>query len=353
MDSTIKILIVDDSLLVRQTLADIFSEDPELEVVGQAHDPYEAAQQLKTMVPDVITLDVEMPKMNGITFLKKLMNQHPIPVIVISTLTQEGSSIAMKALEYGAVEAVGKPKVNTKDKLQLSAQSLRNKVKAAAKANLTVLIAQRKFISAFTTKQQDTRPSRYNHTNQVIAIGASTGGTEAIRTVLKSMPEDCPGIVIVQHMPEVFTRQFADRLNQECLIQVKEAESGDQIVKGKALIAPGDKHMLVKRTGANYYVDVKAGPLVNRHMPSVDVLFKSAARYVGGNGVGVILTGMGKDGAQGMLEMKNAGCFTIAQNEETCIVYGMPKEAVKIGAVDQIVPLNEIADAMLKLTKSE
>ncbi len=351
MGKVSKILIVDDSLLVRQSLQEIFSADPELEVVGTASDPYEAAQELKRLVPDVITLDIEMPKMNGITFLKKLMNQHPIPVVIISTLTQEGSKGAVKALEYGAVDVVGKPKVRTRDLLHEDAHELCRKVKAAARSNISAIMAQRKFMKAFNAPKPNAEKKKFNYTHTVIAIGASTGGTEALRTILKSMPVDCPGIVIVQHMPEVFTKQFADRLNMECAISVKEAENGDAVVKGQALIAPGDKHMLLKKHASDYFVEVKAGPLVNRHMPSVDVLFKSTARYAKGNAVGVILTGMGKDGAQGLLEMKNEGARTIAQDEASSVVFGMPKEAIKLKAVDEVHSLNRIAEAMLKQVK--
>ncbi len=346
-----KILIVDDSLLVRQSLNEIFSADPELEVVGMASDPYEAAQELKRLVPDVITLDIEMPKMNGITFLKKLMNQHPIPVVIISTLTQEGSKGAVKALEYGAVDVVGKPKVNTRDLLHQDAMELCRKIKAAARSNVNAIMAQRKFMSTFNVPKPEVQRQTYDYTHTVIAMGASTGGTEALRTILKQMPQDCPGIVIVQHMPEVFTKQFADRLNMECQISVKEATNGDAVVKGQALIAPGNMHMLLKKQATNYYVEVKAGPLVNRHMPSVDVLFKSTARYARGHAVGVILTGMGKDGAQGMFEMKNEGAYTIAQDESTSVVFGMPKEAIKLGTVDEVLPLHRIAEAMLKQVK--
>ena len=351
MGKVYKILIVDDSLLVRQALQDVFATDPELEVVGVASDPYVAAQELKKSVPDVITLDIEMPKMNGITFLKKLMQQHPIPVVIISTLTQKGSKGAVKALEYGAVDVVGKPKVNTKELLQQDSSDLCRIVKAAAKSNINAIIAQRKFVNAFSNTNVTPSKKVYTSTSQIIAIGASTGGTEAIRTLLKSMPEDCPGIVIVQHMPEVFTKQFADRLDTECTIKVKEAADGDSVVMGQALIAPGDKHMLLKRQGTKYYVDVKSGPLVNRHMPSVDVLFKSTARYARGNAIGIILTGMGKDGAAGLLEMKKEGAKTIAQNEETSVVYGMPKEAVKIGAVDEVLPLDQIGSSLLSHVK--
>ena len=354
----VKVLIVDDSALVRQTLMSILQSDPDIEILGVAADPYIAVERIKECVPDVITLDIEMPRMDGLTFLKKLMTQHPIPVVVISTLTEKGTESALLALDYGAVEVLAKPKVNTKALLEQSTIELCDKVKAAASAHV------RK--KTFTTKSTDdvapklsadavlgkaTRASMVQTTETVIAVGASTGGTEALRVFLEGFPSDCPGIVIVQHMPEMFTSQFAKRLNEICNITVKEAKSGDKVLRGQALIAPGGKHMLLKRSGAVYHVEIVEGPLVNRHRPSVDVLFRSVARFAGKNVVAAILTGMGDDGAKGMLEMKEAGAYTIAQDEASCVVYGMPKEAVKLGGVEKILPLTEISKHILTKAK--
>ncbi len=351
----IKVLIVDDSALVRQTLVAILESDPMIEVVAVASDPYVAVEKIKEVVPDVITLDVEMPRMDGLTFLKKLMSQHPIPVIVISTLTEKGTDSAMLALEYGAVEVIAKPKVNTKQGLEQAKIELCDKVKAAAQAQIkkknsysrdSDAVAPKLSADAVLAKRAYT--SLVQTTETVIAVGASTGGTEALKVFLEGFPSDCPGIVIVQHMPALFTQQFAKRLNEICKITVKEAENGDKVLRGHALIAPGGKHLVLKRSGAVYHVEVIDGPLVNRHRPSVDVLFRSVARYAGKNVVGVILTGMGDDGAKGMLEMKEAGAYTIAQDEKSCVVFGMPKEAIKLEAVDSILPLTEIAKFVLK-----
>ena len=349
----IKVLIVDDSAVVRQVLEDLFSSDDELEVVGTASDPYIAANKLKTIVPDVITLDVEMPRMDGLTFLKKIMSQHPIPVVIISTLTAKGTKTAIKALEYGAVEIVTKPKVNLKDFFDEQQIKLIDIVKAASMAKLKrKTFSERTAITAANSAdvviQKGTATSMVETTDKIIAVGSSTGGTEALRVFLEDMPMDCPPIVIVQHMPEMFTKQFANRLNDLCKISVKEAEEGDSVIRGRALICPGNQHMLLKRSGARYYVSLSDGPLVNRHRPSVDVLFRSAARYVGPNALGVIMTGMGSDGAKGMLEMKEAGAFTIAQDEATCVVFGMPKEAIKLGGAQAVLPLEKIAKGVLK-----
>ena len=354
LSNKIKVLIIDDSALVRQALTSIFSTDKEIEVIGVATDPYIAVQKLKNEQPDVITLDIEMPKMDGITFLQKLMSQHPIPVVVISTLTEKGTETALRALEYGAVEIVAKPKLDTERALKEITIQLCDIIKAAAKVNpkrikpQVKLIATKK-LTADEILAKKSSESMLKTTDKVIVVGASTGGTEAIKVFLQAMPLDCPGIVIVQHMPEVFTKQFAIRLDHECNISVKEAENGDRVLRGHALIAPGSHHMLLKRSGAQYFVEIKDGPLVSRHKPSVDVLFRSAARYAGKNAVGVILTGMGDDGAKGMLEMKEAGAKNIAQDEASCIVFGMPKEAIKLGAVDYILPLKEISNKILQL----
>ncbi len=350
----IRVLIVDDSAVVRQTLSTILQSDPEIEVMGTASDPYVAAKKIQLEVPDVITLDVEMPRMDGLTFLKKIMTQHPIPVLIISSLTEEGSQTALKALEYGAVDVIAKPRMDTKLFIEESKIRLIEAVKAASCARLiprspSFLKVEPK-LSADVVIPKQTMPSysMIKTTEVVIAVGASTGGTEALRVFLEAMPEDCPGIVVVQHMPETFTRSFANRLNDICKIGVKEAENGDSVLPGHALIAPGNKHTLLKRSGAKYYVEVKDGPLVNRHRPSVDVLFRSAARYAGANAIGIIMTGMGDDGAKGLLEMKEAGAKTAAQDEATCVVYGMPKEAVKLGAADKVLPLEKLSQFAIK-----
>ncbi|MBU1168775.1 MAG: chemotaxis response regulator protein-glutamate methylesterase [Proteobacteria bacterium] len=350
MNSKIKVLIVDDSALVRQTLSDILSSDPEIEVMDTASDPYVAARKMRDAVPDVITLDVEMPKMDGITFLRKLMSQHPIPVVICSSLAVAQSETALKALEYGAVEIIQKPSMGTKQFLEESRIRICDSVKAAASIHLKKLSRQRA-VEPKRTADAILAPATkamLKTTEKVVAVGASTGGTEALKVFLESLPPDAPGMVVVQHMPENFTRAFSNRLNGLCQVNVKEAEDNDTILRGQVLIAPGNYHVLIKRSGARYYVEVKTGPLVSRHRPSVDVLFRSAARYAGKNAVGVIMTGMGDDGAKGMLEMKQAGAYTIAQDEETCVVFGMPKEAIKHGGVDKILPLGKIAGDVIR-----
>ncbi|MGB5157684.1 MAG: chemotaxis response regulator protein-glutamate methylesterase [Desulfobacterales bacterium] len=302
MQNKIKVLIVDDSAVVRQTLTEILSSDPMIEIMGSASDPFIAADRLLHQIPDVITLDIEMPRMDGITFLQKIMTQYPIPVVICSSLTEKGSETALKIFEYGAVEIIAKP---------------------SSKAMVKT-------------------------TEKVVVIGASTGGTEALRMFLEDLPDDSPGMVIVQHMPEHFTKAFAQRLDTLCRVSVKEAEDNDSVVRGRVLIAPGNRHTMLKRSGARYYVEVKDGPLVSRHRPSVDVLFRSAARYAGKNTVAVIMTGMGDDGAKGMLEIKQTGAATIAQDEQTSVVFGMPHEAIKLGGVDKILPLSNIAQHVLK-----
>lgn len=349
-----KVLIIDDSALVRQTLSEILGSDSEIEIVGTAADPFIAVSKINECTPDVITLDIEMPKMDGLTFLNKLMTQHPIPVIVISTLAEKGAESAILALEYGAIDVIEKPKINTKDLLEKTKIELCDKVKAAALVNIKKRTTRKQInkteiepkYNADVILNPVTGSVNIRTTDIVIAVGASTGGTEALKTLLEGMPVDCPGIVIVQHMPEMFTRQFAKRLNETCRITVNEAVNGNAVLKGHALIAPGNKHLLLKRTGAKYYVEIKDGPLVNRHRPSVDVLFRSVARYAGKNSIGVIMTGMGDDGAKGLLEMKEAGAYTIAQDEQTCVVFGMPREAIKLNAVNKILPLTEIASEL-------
>lgn len=361
MDKKIKVLIVDDSALVRQTIASILESDPEIEIMGTAADPYYAAAKIAKEIPDVITLDIEMPKMDGLTFLKKIMTQHPIPVVVISSLTAHGTETGMKALEYGAVEIITKPQMDTKQFIEDSRIRICDVVKAAASArvkrrvvgsNETTMRVQPKYSADVMIPAAPTQTSMLKTTDVVLAVGASTGGTEALKVFLEALPLDSPGIVIVQHMPEKFTKSFADRLNETCKITVKEAEDGDTVINGRALIAPGNFHMLLKRSGARYYVEVKEGPLVNRHRPAVDVLFRSTARYAGRNAIGIIMTGMGDDGAKGLLEMKEAGAKTIAQDERSCVVFGMPKEAIKLGAANKILPLDEIAGYAISLAKS-
>jgi two-component system, chemotaxis family, protein-glutamate methylesterase/glutaminase len=345
----IRVLIVDDSAVVRQTLSEVLSSDPDIEVMGTASDPFVAAERMSAQAPDVITLDIEMPRMDGLTFLQKIMTQHPIPVVICSSLAEEGAQSTLRALEYGAVDIIAKPRMGSKRFLEDARLVLCHSVKAAAGARLAALRPQR-LVQPKLTADAILSPAIHamaETTEKVVTIGASTGGTEALRALLEVLPSDAPGIVIVQHMPELFTRAFANRLDGLCSISVKEAESNDTVLRGRALIAPGNHHLLLKRSGARYYVDVKDGPLVCRHRPSVDVLFRSAARYAGQNAVAVILTGMGDDGARGMLEMKQAGALTIAQDEATCVVFGMPKEAIKRSAVDQILPLEAIAGAIL------
>ncbi len=346
----VKVLVIDDSALVRQTLLTILNSDPDIEVIGAAPDPYSAVEKIKQELPDVITLDVEMPRMDGITFLKKLMSQHPIPVVVISTLTEKGTKTAIKAMELGALEVVAKPKLNTKQHLEESGEELRRTIKNAAVARVKRRRTQTPAPKYDAGVMIEKRPSlsMIKTTERVIAVGASTGGTEAIKVFLDGMKLDSPGVVIVQHMPEMFTRQFAKRLNDICKITVKEAENGDVVMKGHALIAPGHSHMLLKRDGARYIVEIKDGPLVNRHKPSVDVLFRSVARYAGSNATGVLLTGMGADGAKGLLEMKEAGAYTVAQDEASSVVFGMPREAILLNAHNTILPLGLIAPHIVK-----
>lgn len=354
MEKKIRVLIVDDSAVVRQTLSSILSGDPEIEVMGVASDPYVAASKIAHEVPDVITLDIEMPRMDGLTFLRKIMMQHPIPVVIISSLAEGNTETGLKALELGAVEIIAKPRMGTKDFIEDSQIRLRDAVKSAANAKLRrrtlneVMQVQPKLSANAVLAASAPSKSMIKTSEKVIAVGASTGGTEALKEFLVALPADSPGIVIVQHMPEKFTKSFSDRLNDLCKITVKEAENNDTVIRGRALIAPGNYHMLLKRSGARYYVEVKEGPLVNRHRPSVDVLFRSTAQYAGGNAIGVLMTGMGDDGAQGLLEMHEAGAITVAQDEKSCVVFGMPKEAIKRGAADHILPLGQIADFVMK-----
>jgi len=353
MAKKIKVLIVDDSAVVRQTMCSILESDPDIEVMATANDPFAAAARIKDEIPDVITLDVEMPRMDGLTFLQKIMSQHPIPVVMCSSLTEDGSASAMKALEYGAVDIVTKPRVGTKQFLEESRVRICDAVKAASQSRLkkisqaTISACPKLSADAIIARPNQTSRAMVQTTEKVVVVGASTGGTEALRIFLEAFPADSPGIVVVQHMPENFTASFAARLNHLCRISVKEAENNDTVIRGRALIAPGNRHILLKRSGARYYVEIKDGPLVSRHRPSVDVLFRSAARYAGKNSVGVIMTGMGDDGAKSMKELHDTGAFTIAQNEETCVVFGMPAEAIKHGGVRKIMPLQRIAQEVI------
>ncbi|HEY4164679.1 MAG TPA: chemotaxis response regulator protein-glutamate methylesterase [Dongiaceae bacterium] len=364
----IRVLVVDDSASVRETMSRVLSSDPHIEVIGTASDPFVAAKRIQSEIPDVITLDVEMPRMDGITFLRKIMSQRPIPVVMCSSLAEEGSETLMQALEAGAVDVILKPRVDTAQFLQNAQIHICDVVKAAASAKLKNLPAPARTPEGGTGAVRRTvqkkltadailpPPSSSGHamartTERIICIGASTGGTESLRVVLEDLPTDCPGTVIVQHMPEKFTEAFARRLNGLCDVEVREAADGDTVLRGQVLIAPGNKHMLLQRSGARYFVSIKDGPLVSRHRPSVDVLFRSAARYAGANAVGIIMTGMGDDGARGLAEMKTAGAYTVAQDEATSVVFGMPKEAIARGAVDKIIPLQNIAGEIIRAGK--
>ncbi len=351
----IRVLIVDDSATVRKTLATILEEDPDIEVMGAAGDPFVAAQRIKKEVPDVITLDVEMPRMDGITFLRKLMAQHPVPVVMCSSLVEEGTQTLLQALDAGAVDIIQKPKVDVAEQLLETKIQICDSIKAAARARLREPrrgapepLTPEKKLTADAMLPPPVRHAMARTTETIICMGASTGGTQSLAEVLVTLPAAAPGIVIVQHMPERFTTSFAKRLDSVCQVEVKEAADGDPVLRGRVLIAPGNFHTILERSGAKYYVSVKPGPLVSRHRPSVDVLFRSAANAAGSNAVGVIMTGMGDDGARGLAEMKQAGAFTIAQDEATSIVFGMPKEAIARGCVDRVVPLQNIAAEMLR-----
>jgi two-component system, chemotaxis family, protein-glutamate methylesterase/glutaminase len=346
----LRVLIVDDSASVRQILASILSEDPEIEVMATASDPFAAARRLQNELPDVILLDIEMPRMDGITFLRKIMAQHPIPVIICSSLTEDGSDLMFQAFEAGAVDIVPKPRIDTRQALLESSSRLREAVKSAARARVRPR-AERRLIEKKLTADVIIPPPVVGKsrptTERIVCIGASTGGTEALNDVLEVLPANCPGILIVQHMPQGFTAAFARRLDSVCAMKVKEAEDGEPVQPGHAYIARGARHMLLQRTGTRYHIAIKDGPPVSRHRPSVDVLFRSAARSAGSNAMGVIMTGMGDDGARGMFEMKQAGAYTVAQDEATSVVFGMPKEAIARGGVDRVVPLEQIAREIL------
>lgn len=345
----IKVFIIDDSAIVRKVLTEIFTEDPEIDVVGAASDPIFAMDKMaKENWPDVIVLDIEMPRMDGITFLKKLMTDRPTPTVICSTLAISNSETSFLALANGAVDIITKPKVGLKDFLNETKIMIIDTVKAAAGTNLKKLTQKREKITLSDDIINSTELSKIKATDKIIAIGTSTGGTHALEVILQPLPISTPAIVIVQHMPEKFTLAFANRLNKLCNIEVREAKDGDKVLPGLALIAPGNKHMQLKRSGAQYTVEITDGPLINRHRPSVDVLFRSVARSAGRNATGIIMTGMGDDGATGLLEMHNAGAYTIAQDEATSVVYGMPKEAVKKGGVEKIVPLEKIPNEILQ-----
>jgi two-component system chemotaxis response regulator CheB len=342
MANPIKVLIVDDSALMRQLLTNILNSDPDLTVVGTAGDPFVAREKILALNPDLLTLDIEMPRMDGLTFLEKLMRGHPMPVVMISSLTSKGADTTLRALSLGAIDYIAKPKIDVSNGTIEKADEIISCVKAAAGAKVRC--------AKLTTPTRNAVAGKTYHfsaTHKVVAVGASTGGTEALRELLSPLPADFPGIVIVQHMPEAFTHQFAERLNSLCKIRVQEAQDGDRILPGHALLAPGGHHMAVVRRGMEYAVHVYRGERVNRHIPSVDVLFSSCARSMGRNAVGVILTGMGADGARGMLEMKQMESFNIAQDESTSVVFGMPREAILLNAVDQVLPLGQIPAALL------
>ena len=351
MTKRIKVMVVDDSAVVRQVVTAMLNEDSEIEVIAAVADPLLAMARMQTQWPDVIVLDIEMPRMDGITFLKKIMAERPTPVVICSTLTEKGAQTSMAALAAGAVAIITKPKIGLKQFLNDSSDDLLGAVKAAAHANVRKLQPVQvieKHTADVILPAADGRSAMLQTTERIVALGTSTGGTQALEVVLRALPRVCPGIVIVQHMPEKFTAEFANRLNTLCQIAVKEAQHNDRVVPGQALIAPGGKHMLLRRNGAQYFVDVIDGPLVNRHRPSVDVLFRSVAKFAGANALGVIMTGMGDDGASGLLEMRKAGARTVAQDEESCVVFGMPKEAIKRGAVEKTVSLGAIGREIMQ-----
>lgn len=345
MEGNIRVLVVDDSAVVRKIFSQELSKERGIEVIATAPDPYIARDKIIKLNPDVITLDIEMPRMDGLTFLRKLMQHYPLPVIVVSSLTEKGGRLAMEALSIGALEVMCKPSGSFSVGEMVT--QLAEKIRAVA----GVKVSKRTVNNGedIMTKRKLASMSLAKTTNKVIAIGASTGGTEAIKEVLIQMPPSAPGIVIVQHMPAKFTVSFAQRLNELCQISVKEAADGDHVVPGTALIAPGNYHMVVRRSGARYYVRITDGPMVHHQRPAVDVLFKSTANYVGRNAIGILLTGMGADGAEGLLMMKQAGARTIAQDEKSCVVFGMPKEAIKLGATDEVIPLRSIASRALEM----
>ena len=351
----VRVLIVDDSATIRQTLSEIITSDPALDVMATASDPYVAASRIEKEIPDVITLDIEMPRMDGITFLRKVMSQKPLPIVICSPLIEEGSALLLEVLDAGAVDAVPLPKIISRQSLLESSDRILSAIKAAAATRVGRRPALWDATPKLTADAILPPPTRRTvaATDKVVCIGASTGGTESLRVVLEALPPESPGLVIVQHMPEGFTATFARRLDSLCRLSVREAQNGDLVHRGQALIAPGNRHLLLQRMGTRYRVELKDGPLVSRHRPSVDVLFRSAARAAGSNAIGVIMTGMGDDGAQGILEMRRAGAATVAEDESTCVVFGMPKEAIKRGAIQSVVPLERIAVEILRRSKQE
>lgn len=354
MAEKIKVLIVDDSALVRQVIAQALATDSGIEVIGAASDPLFAIQKMKLQWPDVLVIDIEMPRMDGITFLKKIMVERPTPVVVCSSLAETGARATFEAMAAGAVSIITKPKIGLKSFLEDASNDIVQAVRAAARANMravrrapVAVDGPKLTADAMLSPAPTTHRALERTTDQLVAIGTSTGGTQALEAVLTKLPATCLGIVIVQHMPEKFTAMFAERLNGLCPIEVREAKNGDRVIPGRALIAPGGKHMMLKRSGAQYVVEVVDGPVVNRHKPSVDVLFRSAAKFAGKNALGIIMTGMGDDGARGLKEMHDAGARTIAQDEASSVVFGMPKEAIKLGAVDQVLSLDSIPGAIV------
>ncbi|WP_265943619.1 protein-glutamate methylesterase/protein-glutamine glutaminase [Dechloromonas sp. A34] len=353
MADKIKVMIVDDSALVRQVVSQALATDPGIEVIATASDPLFALQKMQTRWPDVLVIDIEMPRMDGITFLKKIMAEHPTPVVICSSLAEQGARATFEALAAGAVSIITKPKIGLKSFLEDASNDIVQAVRSAARANMRALRSSsapacgRPKLSADAVLSIGPDRALERTTDKVVAIGTSTGGTQALEAVLTKLPATAPGLVIVQHMPEKFTAMFAERLNGLCEIEVREAKHGDRVIPGLALIAPGGRHMMLKRNGAQYVVEVIDGPLVNRHKPSVDVLFRSVSKFAGANALGIIMTGMGDDGARGMKELHDAGGRTVAQDEASCVVFGMPKEAIKLGAADQTLALDQIPAAIV------
>ena len=355
MANKIKVLVVDDSALIRSLLSKIINSQPDMEAIAAAPDPFAARELVRTHNPDVMTLDIEMPKMDGIEFLDKLMKLHPMPVVMVSTLTEKGADVTMRAMELGAVDFVTKPKLDIQSGMLEYAQEITDKIRAAslAKHRIQRRISSQQAIPLNKGPVASTIGSKFASTEKLILIGASTGGTEAIREVLSGLPPDSPGVMITQHMPAGFTKSFAERLNKACKLSVKEAEEGERVLPGHAYIAPGSHHLSLKRSGANYLCSLSDGPPVNRHRPSVEVLFRSGAQLAGPNIVGVMLTGMGKDGAVAMKEMRDAGSYNIVQDEASCVVFGMPREAIAAGAANEVVPLQEIAKRIVEFLSKQ
>ena len=366
MDKKIRVLIIDDSALVRQTLSSMLAACPDIEVVGTAPDPFVARSKIKQLEPDVLTLDIEMPKMDGITFLRNLMRLRPMPVVMISSLTEKGADITLEALELGAVDFVSKPKIDLAGTLEDYQQEIASKIRVAAAARIqplvtgeksavgkvavggTTVVSDRYSADAVLPKSSTTR--KFRTTDKIIAIGSSTGGTEALSQILPQLPPDSPGILIAQHIPPVFSKSFADRMDAACQMKVCEASDGQPVTPGNIYIAPGDQHLMLHRDGARYVCRLSDGAPVNRHRPSVDVLFRSVAQNAGANALGVVLTGMGDDGAAGLLELLDAGGATLVQDEKSSVVWGMPGAAANLGAAQQILGLREIPDALLSVT---